>query len=344
MIDNLIHKAVAYFNSKPANQRVINAGDVYIMTMHHMNATVEQQFDEGDLRDSPDDWPSPSAMYTGTGRYLWVGGPGVNITATVDDFIPLAMEISSTELVQLTALDEPTDFSGVIDGDWMGDALSSVTPPMDFANTINVVGITNQEVDDLWISNPIYGASGTFETPKQDFMLRLRPLYSMEQMVFNFPTINNALTQQNSGGNVLLAPMVSLKPLAFDEMTDIQVSFNPHTADTNQTNGNTQIRFSLYHTTVFDDPSPFMEGVDPILTVYFSPSSPRNISVSYEANDNETALEANKRGLSGNFFWVWESTNFGSITADTVINSLSITLYTKARTKYYDNASFFQLE
>lgn len=342
MIDNLILKAVAYFNSKPANQRVINAGDVYIMTMHHMNAIIDQQFDPGDLRDSPDDWPTSNAMYAGTGRYLWVGGPGVNITATVDDFIPLSVELSSVELVQLTALAEPNDFSGVIDGDWMGTALDSTMPQLDFANAINIVGITNQEVDDLWISNPVYGAGGNMETPKQDYMLRLRPLYSMEQVIFNFPTINNALTLQNSGSNVLLAPIVSLKPLAFDQATEIQLTYNPHTTDTNLSDGGQQIRLKLYHTPLIIEPSPFMEGENPILTVYFSASSPRTLSISYSPNDSETALEANKRGLEGNFFWVWESDNFASITTDTVIHSLSITVFTKARTKYYDNASHFE--
>lgn len=338
MIDNLILKVVEFFNELPLEERTIISGDLYFITMHYMVNDGDGEIRVGDHRDWPD------ATYMGTGRYLWVGETGADLRATEADFMPISMETVPSfpfELINIT--DDYPASDTMIDAEWVAEQLGNSTTPIDYANKLNVFGMGGQDnQQQLWVTNPFFVTytMGDYNVP--DILMRIRPLYSKERLVFNFPSvINEAVTLQNGGGNMVFSPIVSMKPVCFDEETEVHVMFNPHYADSvteNTTNPGT-IRLHLIWQSSPDSAPPNTspsdltgEGDRLILTLEIQSFNPISTYVMIQPTDGRDGA---KTGLTGCYYWLWEDSELPKI-GDMVIRDLSITVTTKVRNQFSD--------
>lgn len=235
--DLVVGELVKYFNALPDIERTILPTDFPLYNVKVAEkASGKIQFVIGDL--------APEEIYVGEVTYTWVGARGTALVATSSSFFEVSKYIKTNTPVddfQLFVITEATDFPSdyVIDSEFVlagveSNAGDNPVPP-DFADTQSVKMFTmhTDKADEIWVANPSYRIS-IAEGEDSDRFVRMHPVYSMEQFVFNFPPI----TRESYGwieDYRTFCQMVSLKRLVFDERTEFAFTYNYRHASTNTT-------------------------------------------------------------------------------------------------------------
>ena len=313
----LTTKVVTYFNDLSDDRRVIPAGQLYTVRMFwndHNISSESPEFEDGDT----------GAPYSrGEMTFLWVGPTGdIPQTAVDGNFVALSFEeapavdtwliTSNSELAYPLAIDDVVDLVTSNDGDNDGEYNTQ---------RLNILGVRNQ-VDELWIDNPM-----VTDDNMAFRLMRIRPLYNLEQFVFIFPQITkDVLDNSPVSGGFKFAKFSSIKSLFFDMDMDIQVVANERTLSASEN----QFIASLYWQE--------SNGASPvkILEYAISTVSGTQGSMTYKAND--TANEDVKRnGRNGIFFW--GLTNSGVSETNFSVEDLTITMIVKSSFKASDELS-----
>ena len=303
----LTTKVVTYFNDLSDDKRVIPAGQLYTVRMFwntHDVSSETLEFEGGDT----------AAPYSrGEMTFLWVGATGTDPQVAVPgDFMALSMEegpavdtwtIGPNNELQPLLIDEVATFvtsnAGQNDGEYNSDRLNFLGSPV--------------AVDELWIDNPMFQS-----TDMIDRLMRIRPLYAMEQFVIVFPTLNKDLLDFSPvDSGYRFAQFQSMKPLVFDQDMDIQFAFNERTIS--PTEG--QFTLSLFWT-----PNSASEPTK--LLTYTVDLGNAGGNINYNVDDtNNTDLA--RRGRTGKFFWGIENAGVNESTFS--VEDFTLTMIVKAR-------------
>lgn len=334
---NLISAAVTYFNNLPADQRTIGVSDTVIVTIHHaMPAVVVEnqklRIVEGEYSEQP---PTLVGDSLGLTRFLWVAGPGKHRIATNNSFIPISTEQPSGGLsvVRLIIPEEKYSLSSAFDSERvlleMDD--QSINAPSAPA-LITAMG-PDPKSDEVWLFDPHRPAPQPGDASKQ--LMRLRPVYSMEQFVFSLPRLDaSILPPPGAGLPVIFGAFRSLKRIAFDPVrTKVALTYVP-TPSQNLVNTGSQITLKLYHTTASSPPAVPMGNETRLLAISFYPHNPTgyNVYKDFESTFGPSMVS----GFKGVFYWEWNYANHDALDPAGVIDGLSITLYTPTRNEDLD--------
>lgn len=337
MIAYILPKAVEYFNSLTSAERTIEPNDIYILEMYYWKSDYGDEIQAG----SPFDWENEgiSGTYAGVAQYLWVAPRGANLTATPESFYLLNSTDVGGSVVALweIATDNPNDdgMNTLIDAEWVANKLNNSSNSIDYANSVNVFamgGDRNQH--EMWITNPFYTSNAPYEpVPLHEYLMRIRPLYIWDQVVTNFPTINQALLAANPDG-VVFAPFVSAVPLCFDADTELFVTYNPTDPESNTSDTGNWVRFELWYSDN-NEPTQWPEGQRLILIANWKTGDPLNNNY-VQLMPTEGAELMFKQGLKGHFFWLLTSSDYSAIDPAAVIKNLSFTLRVKRFNEFSD--------
>lgn len=338
MNNDLMPKVIEYFNSQSPSDRAVSSSDVYIITMHHMLEEGNGQIVPGDARHSE---LAESGIYEGTQVFLWVGERGTNLTATIDSFLQISGPPLTKQSVALhqIATYNPNEYglSEVLDAEWVSNRLMNNGTTYDFANTINMFalgGAGNEH--EIWMTNPIYVSmppeSLSDPIPLSQYLMRIRPLYSMTQFISHMPTIDSALHLDPTYNRVLLAPFKSGVPLVFGTTTDAQVSYNP--THPNSALSEFPLVFELYWVQYPSDMSYELgNGEVLLLRVRVDGASPNSAPTVEVPPAYFPSTEA-KSGAKGQYFWILQNTHqLGTIS----LHDFSITVNTPMFNQYSDS-------
>lgn len=303
----LTTKVVTYFNDLDDDQRTIPDGQFYTVRMFwnsHGISNELPEFEDGDT----------SQPYSrGEMTFLWVGPTGDSPqTAVPGNFLAISMEeapavdiwkiANSTELYPLL-IDEIAAKAQANDGGNDGEYDS---------DRLNFLGVSGQ-LDELWIDNPMANS----ET-MTDRLIRVRPLFTMEQFVFMFPVINKDLLDNSPvTSGYKFGQFQSMKPLVFDQDMDIQVAFNERTLSA------TEGEFALTLHWLENGASSATKLLT--YTVNLGNQSGR---IDYNVNDTGN-VDLGRYGRSGKFFWGIK--NISVTESNFFLEDFTVTLLVKAR-------------
>lgn len=332
MIENLLFKAVDYFNGLSAEERTIPEGALYLLTMHHLFNENEDTYVIG--KESGNIW---DGEYRGYIQLLWVDLPGVALTATPASFLILSTDpvVTSDALVVLHEI-APTNAgpSGdMMDAEWVANNMEDHNPAPDYETKINVLAMGGDGAQqEMWLTNPTYVGKRFGNYQLEDTVFRIRPLYTFEQFTFKLPNLDAALA--TGGDDLILAPMVSLKRLCFDGDALVQLSYNAQTTDAPDSNGLTTFELWRLPSDIPPSLGNLTDGMH-ILSVYFNPTDPHG-TIYHAVQPTESNVQTFKRGLDGQYFWIWPSDQQTSWPAANTMTDVSFTVKTKVLNEYSD--------
>ncbi len=340
MTTTLIYKAVEFFNAQGPTDRTIKEGTIFILTMHHVLELVTNEFYVE--KEVDENYPGESQLngvYQGSAQFLWVGEVGTNLTATEDSFVVISTHnaVDNSPIAVYSFPNTPDlDDDTVVDAEYVANAISNLDDVPEPWSRINVYTMGGPHgADEVWITNPEYARQTSWRYDLRDALVRLRPLYSMEQLVFRLPEVSAAL-KGDGVQDVIMSPLVSLKPITFDMETQVRITFNPYAAGTNYLSVPGIIQFDLYRVDLGEDPTLDEQQREHILTVRWEvsrPSFPGFLYVESMANNPPQDI---KGGKSGVYYWVWRAYNFDDLEEGVVLHEMAITLYTKAVNSFSD--------
>lgn len=339
---------VKYFNALPEAERTISATDVPLYNIKVAEKpNGKLQFVVGDL--GIDD------IYVGEATYTWVGARGTKLIATSASFFEIAKYIAPLPVVddfQLFCIEEdPAPEPGrVLDAEYVNLSVqnnlgNNPTPPDFLDNTsLKAFAMHTNGADEIWMANPFYNIA-IAEGQDSDRFVRMRPVYSMEQFVFNFPTI----TQESYGWIEdfrIFCQMVSLKRLVFDDRTNFAFTYNNRHPLTNKSYPahSSQLSFDLIwspsrHTAVAPpNPGP---GEMKVLTIKINPFivddyTGTQSTVPFEVEQYTSTIDQFKNGVSGLFYW---TTGGEQLPEPYLLDGLTLTMLVKVVNIDYDLAT-----
>lgn len=176
----LTQQVVNLFNSWPPSARTIAAGQIFLMKLVVIATEddgVSWGMFEGDVSSSYPNHPVTNELL-----FVWIGDPGVDITATSSDFALL----TTTTLASSGGV--PVHELGSPDG-WEMQQIDSVYSSLEgmSAYSSDVISIArgprydDNEEDTMWITVPHSGDS-TSRPP----IFKIRPTYQMREREFTF--------------------------------------------------------------------------------------------------------------------------------------------------------------
>lgn len=349
--DRIIADLVKYFNDMSPEDRTISATAVPLYNVKVAEkADGKIQMVLGSL--------GVGDVYVGEATFTWVAPRGVALIATPESFFEVSKYIApipASDDFQLfkitTAYEEPEI---LIDSDYVqakieSNAGGNAADP-NFADTTSFKMLTMHSKDaaEVWMANPSYNLS-VAEGNQNDRFVRVRPVYSAEQFVFNFPTI----TRDSYGWAeeyAIFCSMVSIKRLVFDASTRLEFTYNHRDPLTNIAGLSADminLRLVWSEDGTFGNPSnDRVTGEIDILDIRINPTIIDGTwanAINVEINEYPTDDMQFKRGVNGLFYW---TTHGDQLPVDFHMSGLAITMCTKTRNEDSDLAvpDFIQYE